>query len=192
MHPKRTIKLYNKNNMAKKNNLRITEILKSKGLTLGDLAERIAAQSSDGKLLTKSTLCGRINGNPTLSNLYELANALGVKITELFPAEDQVAPQSSPSVTGKDIMVHEMKKMLNGETNFPDPLEHKEDSSEQMGMYAGMPSLSQDDLFSPQSPSEIEEHAVKIPSPSPTIETTTFCPHCGKKVRVGVVLLPEE
>lgn len=25
-----------------------------------------------------------------------------------------------------------------------------------------------------------------------TIQTTTFCPHCGKKVRVGVVLLPEE
>lgn len=49
-----------------------------------------------------------------------------------------------------------------------------------------------DGLFSPLSPSEIEEHAINIPSPSPTIETTTFCPHCGKKVRVGVVLLPEE
>lgn len=25
-----------------------------------------------------------------------------------------------------------------------------------------------------------------------TTQTSTFCPHCGKKVRVGVVLLPEE
>lgn len=24
-----------------------------------------------------------------------------------------------------------------------------------------------------------------------TIQTTAFCPHCGAKVRVGVVLLPE-
>ena len=48
------------------------------------------------------------------------------------------------------------------------------------------------DIFSPQSPADIEERAVKVPSPSPTIETATFCPHCGKKVRVGVVLLPEE
>ena len=24
------------------------------------------------------------------------------------------------------------------------------------------------------------------------IQTSTFCPHCGKKVRVGVVLLPEK
>ena len=26
----------------------------------------------------------------------------------------------------------------------------------------------------------------------PTINTTAFCPHCGAKVRVGVMLLPEE
>jgi len=25
-----------------------------------------------------------------------------------------------------------------------------------------------------------------------TVNATTFCPHCGAKVRVGVVLLPEE
>lgn len=25
-----------------------------------------------------------------------------------------------------------------------------------------------------------------------TMQTTAFCPHCGAKVRVGVVLLPEE
>lgn len=25
----------------------------------------------------------------------------------------------------------------------------------------------------------------------PIVNTTTFCPHCGAKVRVGVVLLPE-
>lgn len=26
----------------------------------------------------------------------------------------------------------------------------------------------------------------------PTINTTAFCPHCGVRVRVGVMLLPEE
>ena len=180
--------------MAKnrKNNLRITEILKAKGWTYEDLAQRMSELDPNHRLLNKATIGARINGNPSLSNLYEMANALGVKITELFPIEDQVAPQSSSSVTDKDIVAHEMKKMLNGETNLPDPSERKDESSGQMGMYAGMPSLSQEDLFSPLSPSDIDEHAVKIPSPSPTIETTTFCPHCGKKVRVGVVLLPEE
>jgi transcriptional regulator with XRE-family HTH domain len=28
--------------------------------------------------------------------------------------------------------------------------------------------------------------------PQLTVNTTAFCPHCGAKVRVGVVLLPEE
>lgn len=38
----------------------------------------------------------------------------------------------------------------------------------------------------------INDTAVQLPDAQPTINTTTFCPHCGAKVRVGVVLLPEE
>ena len=37
-----------------------------------------------------------------------------------------------------------------------------------------------------------DNHSIQIPDAQPTIGTTTFCPHCGAKVRVGVVLLPEE
>ena len=59
----------------KRNNLRIAEIMQEKGLTLTDLANKIIRTD--------------INGNPSLSNLYEIADALGVKITELFPEEDQ-------------------------------------------------------------------------------------------------------
>lgn len=33
---------------------------------------------------------------------------------------------------------------------------------------------------------------IQSESTQTTIQTSTFCPHCGKKVRVGVVLLPEE
>ena len=37
-----------------------------------------------------------------------------------------------------------------------------------------------------------EDYSIRIPDAQPTINTYTFCPHCGAKVRVGVVLLPEE
>ena len=37
-----------------------------------------------------------------------------------------------------------------------------------------------------------DDHSIRIPDAQPTINTTTFCPHCGAKVRVGVVLLTEE
>jgi len=75
----------------RRNNLRISAIMKEKGLTLPDLAARITVTDKDGKerTLTSAALGARINGNPHLSNLYEIADALGVKITELFPQEDQ-------------------------------------------------------------------------------------------------------
>ena len=37
-----------------------------------------------------------------------------------------------------------------------------------------------------------DDHSIRVPDEQPAINTTTFCPHCGAKVRVGVVLLPEE
>ena len=37
-----------------------------------------------------------------------------------------------------------------------------------------------------------DNHSIHIPDAQPTIGTTTFCPHCGAKVRVGVVLLTED
>lgn len=38
---------------------------------------------------------------------------------------------------------------------------------------------------------ELTDTSIKLPDEHPTVNTTTFCPHCGAKVRVGVVLLPE-
>ena len=75
----------------KRNKLRIAEIMQEKGLTLADLTAKIIRTDKDNnkRTITKATLSSRINGNPSLSNLYEIADALGVKITELFPEEDQ-------------------------------------------------------------------------------------------------------
>ena len=37
----------------------------------------------------------------------------------------------------------------------------------------------------------IQQEKIQPESTQTAIQTSTFCPHCGKKVRVGVVLLPE-
>ena len=37
-----------------------------------------------------------------------------------------------------------------------------------------------------------DDYSIRVPDEQPAINTTTFCPHCGAKVRVGVVLLSEE
>lgn len=39
--------------------------------------------------------------------------------------------------------------------------------------------------------SQNSETPTSYQSNSNTLHTTTFCPHCGTKVRVGIVLLPE-
>lgn len=137
--------------MAKKNNLRIAEILKSKGWTLADLANRMSELDQNGRMLTVAALSARINGNPSLSNLYELANALDVKITELFPQEDQICTT----------------------LDCEDSLKEKENDNNS------------------QSETNVDEHVVKTPKQQPSLESITFCPHCGGKVRVGVVLLSE-
>ncbi|WP_278814935.1 hypothetical protein [Leyella stercorea] len=52
----------------RRNNLRISAIMKEKGLTLPDLAARITVTDKDGKerTLTSAALGARINGNPHL------------------------------------------------------------------------------------------------------------------------------
>ena len=37
-----------------------------------------------------------------------------------------------------------------------------------------------------------DDYSIRVPDVQPTINTTAFCPHCGAKVRVGVVLITEE
>ncbi|MEG0815736.1 MAG: helix-turn-helix transcriptional regulator [Mucinivorans sp.] len=57
-------------------NLRVKEICKEKGLTMEQVAQSIG--------IARVNLTKAINGNPTLSTLENIANALGVDITELF------------------------------------------------------------------------------------------------------------
>ena len=56
--------------------LRIKDICREQGIMLKDLAKQLG--------LTEVGLSKSINGNPTIGRLEEIANALGVPVTELF------------------------------------------------------------------------------------------------------------
>ena len=58
------------------NILRVKEILRSKGMTINELACIMG--------INRVTLSNIINGNPTLETLQKISNCLGVKIPELF------------------------------------------------------------------------------------------------------------
>ena len=58
--------------------MRIKEILKSKGMTVAELADKMG--------ISRVSISNKINGNPTLETLTNIAKALDVPVSELFEA----------------------------------------------------------------------------------------------------------
>ena len=67
--------------------LKIKDVAKSKGMTMAQIAERLG--------INPITLSQSLNGNPTLSRLTEVANVLGVDVSELF-----VQPRGKQDIHG--------------------------------------------------------------------------------------------
>ena len=59
-------------------NLRIKEVIKEKGMTITELADKMG--------INRVNLSNMVNGNPTVETLTKIATALNVPITELFSA----------------------------------------------------------------------------------------------------------
>ena len=67
--------------------LKIKDVAKSKGMTMAQIAEKLN--------ISHITLSQSLNGNPTLSRLTEVANVLGVDVSELF-----VQPRGKQDIHG--------------------------------------------------------------------------------------------
>ena len=63
-------------------NLRVKEICKQKGISIGDLADKME--------IKRESLSRAINGNPTLDTLMKIAGALNVPVSELFDKPDNI------------------------------------------------------------------------------------------------------
>lgn len=62
--------------------MRIKEIIKEKGMTVNEVAEKMG--------IKQPSLSRAINGNPTKDMLYKIAEALDVEISDLFERENPV------------------------------------------------------------------------------------------------------
>ena len=56
--------------------LRIKEVIKEKGMTITELADKMG--------INRVNLSNMVNGNPTVETLNKIAGALEVPVTELF------------------------------------------------------------------------------------------------------------
>lgn len=61
---------------------KIKEILKDRGMTMQQLAERLG--------IHRTNLFTSLSGNPTLSRLEDIARILDVKVTDLFREDDRI------------------------------------------------------------------------------------------------------
>ena len=70
--------------------------------------------------------------------------------------------------------------------------EEAEEEEEEKGLFTNQESDHTKDIPSNAPAYPVHENGLVSENQQQMTQTSTFCPHCGKKVRVGVVLLPEE
>lgn len=86
--------------------LKIKDVAKSKGMTMAQIAEKLG--------INPITLSQSLNGNPTLSRLTEVADVLGVDVSELF-----VQPKGKQDIhgcifiNGKENIIHSREDIEN-------------------------------------------------------------------------------
>ena len=101
-------------------------------------------------------------GNPTIARLTKIAEGIGCDITDLFYPDPSEEAEKKESPAGAENESETLNATLR--RDLPEGFLYRDVKFVQ----------------------EAEEKQQQM------IQTSTFCPHCGKKVRVGVVLLPEE
>ena len=182
-----------------------------------------------------------INGNPTISKLFQIAEGIGCDITDLFypdPAEEaeerkkalesaknskmplnlilrDLTRRAYPGITKEEmdewLEVIEKKKIVeieigpsgSGLHDAMDRLRKLEEARKKhegdtlnATLWGDIPEgvIERDVKFVQQAAGiepayQVHENGLVAENQQQMIQTSTFCPHCGKKVRVGVVLL---
>ena len=144
--------------------------IKECGFMAKDVADKLGITTVAMSLRTNAK-------NPRLDTMVQIAEIIGCDITDLFypdPAEEA-----------------EKKEVPAGTENEGETL----DTSIRGDLPEGI--IERDVNFVQQLPGSepaypVHENGLVSENQQQMIQTSTFCPHCGKKVRVGVVLLSVE
>lgn len=168
------------------------------------------------------SLTSVIKGNPTVAKLTQIAEGIGCDITDLFypdPSEEETEKESAhlsiseleeimrrayPSIPTE--RVEEIVKMIEEKglvNKTPEELDKARRKHEGEGIGATLRGdlpegfISRDVKFVQQAAAnepayQVHENGLVSENQQQMLKTETFCPHCGQKVRVGVVLLSEQ
>ena len=161
------------------------------------------------------------SGNPTVAKLMQIAEGIGCDITDLFypdPSEEETEKESAhlsiseleeimrrayPSIPTE--RVEEIVKMIEEKglvNKTPEELDEARRKHEGETLNATLRGdlpegvINRDVKFIQKAADEpkrlVHENGLVSDNQQQMMKTETFCPHCGQKVRVGVVLLSEQ
>lgn len=116
-------------------------------------------------------------GNPTVAKLMQIAEGIGCDITDLFYPDPTEEAEKKEIPAGTESEGETLNATLRGD--LPEGFIERDVNFVQQG-------AGREPAYPVHSDGLVSEKQQQM------IQTSTFCPHCGKKVRVGVVLLPEE
>ena len=183
--------------------LDIKRALSEHNMTQADLNQKIG--------MSPQAICMIIkNDNPTVAKLTQIAEGIGCDITDLFypdPAEE--AEERKKALESAKNSKMPLELILRDLTRRAYPGITKEEADEWLEVIRNKNMVPWFDL-NPKEPRRLADmidfEATRKKHEDETlnaeiwgdlvsenqqqmIQTSTFCPHCGKKVRVGVVLL---
>lgn len=87
--------------------MNIQKMIKAKGFTISQVAERMKNQRG-GTGISQGSLSTSLNGNPTIDKLQEIADILGISLSELVSDPDDASKGATVVCPhcGKPIKVH--------------------------------------------------------------------------------------
>ena len=118
-----------------------------------------------------------INGNPTISKLFQIAEGIGCDITDLFYPDPAEEAEKKEVPAGTESEGETLDTSIRGD--LPEGFIEREVNFVQQ-------------LPGSETAYPVHSNGLVSENQQQMIQTSTFCPHCGKKVRVGVVLLSGE
>ena len=114
------------------------------------------------------------DGNPTIARLTKIAEGIGCDITDLFYPDPAEEAEKKEVTTGTESEGETLNTTLRGD--LPEGFIVRDVN------FVQQPAGSEPAY-------QVHGNGLVSENQQQMIQTSTFCPHCGKKVRVGVVLL---
>lgn len=150
--------------------LDIKRALSEHNMTQADLNQKIG--------MSPQAICMIIkNNNPTVAKLMQIAEGIGCDITDLFypdPAEEAEKKEIPTEAGSEDETLNATLRGDLPEGIIERDVKFVQQAAESEPTYP----VHKNGLVSENQQQQM-------------IQASTFCPHCGKKVRVGVVLLDD-